>query len=78
MKTERGIGLIALIFCVLVIAVFLAFSVYLIRLDNVIRDKFEGNRWDIPAKVFARPLEIYATAPIAQSDFEQELILLGY
>lgn len=78
MKTERGIGLIALIFCVLIIAVFLAFSVYLIRLDNVIRDKFEGNRWDIPAKVFARPLEIYATAPIAQIEFEQELKLLGY
>ena len=78
MKTERGIGLLALIFCVLVIGVFLAFSVYLIRLDNVIRDKFEGNRWDIPAKVFARPLEIYATAPIAQTEFEQELKLLGY
>ncbi len=78
MKNERGIGLIALIFCVLVIAAFFAFSIYLIRLDNVIRDKFEGNRWDIPAKVFARPLEIYATAPIAQTEFEQELKLLGY
>lgn len=78
MKSERGIGIIALIFCLLVIAAFLAFSVYVVRLDNVIRDKFEGNRWDIPAKVFARPLEIYANAPIAQTDFEQELKLLGY
>ena len=71
MKSERGIGIIALIFCLLVIAAFLAFSVYLVRLDNIIRDKFEGNRWDIPAKVFARPLEIYTNAPIAQTDFEQ-------
>ncbi len=78
MKSERGIGLIAIIFCVLVIGSFLAFSAYLIRLDNVIRDKFEGNRWDIPAKVFARPLEIYVNAPVSQSDFEQELQLLGY
>ena len=78
MKSERGIGIIALIFCLLVIAAFLAFSVYLVRLDNIIRDKFEGNRWDIPAKVFARPLEIYTNAPIAQTDFEQELKLLGY
>ena len=54
MKSERGIGIIALIFCVLIIGAFLAFSVYLIRLDNLIRDKFEGNRWDIPAKVFVR------------------------
>ncbi|OTG66605.1 penicillin-binding protein 1B [Acinetobacter silvestris] len=78
MKSERGIGIIALIFCLLIIAIFLAFSIYLVRLDNIIRDKFEGNRWDIPAKVFARPLEIYANAPIAQNDFEQELKLLGY
>ncbi|OTG81653.1 penicillin-binding protein 1B [Acinetobacter sp. ANC 4648] len=78
MKSERGIGIIALIFCILIIAIFFAFSIYLVRLDNIIRDKFEGNRWDIPAKVFARPLEIYANAPIAQNDFEQELKLLGY
>lgn len=78
MKSERGIGIIALIFCLLVIAVFVAFSIYVIRLDNIIRDKFEGNRWDIPAKVFARPLEIYANAPIDQADFQQELSLLGY
>jgi penicillin-binding protein 1B len=78
MKSQRGMGLLALIFSVLVIAGFVGFSIYLIRLDNVIRDKFEGNRWDIPAKVFARPLEIYANAPISQSDFEQELKLLGY
>lgn len=78
MKSERGIGVIALIFSVLIIAAFLAFSIYLIRLDNVIRDKFEGNRWDIPAKVFARPLEVYANAPVTQQDFQQELQLLGY
>ncbi len=78
MKSERGLGLIALIFCVLIIAAFLAFSIYLVRLDTIIRDKFEGNRWDIPAKVFARPLELYANAPVAASDFEQELKLLGY
>lgn len=78
MKSERGIGLIALIFSVLIIAAFVVFSIYLIRIDNVIRDKFEGNRWDIPAKVFARPLEVYANAPIDQADFQKELGLLGY
>lgn len=78
MKSERGIGLIALLFSVLIIAAFVIFSIYLIRIDNVIRDKFEGNRWDIPAKVFARPLEVYANAPIDQADFQKELGLLGY
>ena len=78
MKSERGIGFIALIFCLLIIAAFVVFSIYLIRLDNIIRDKLEGNRWDIPAKVFARPLEVYANAPVTQADFQKELGLLGY
>ena len=78
MKSERGIGIIALIFSLLIIGGFLVFSIYLIRLDNIVRDKFEGQRWDIPAKVFARPLEIYANAPLTQADFTEELKLLGY
>ena len=78
MKSQRGIGIIALLFCILIIAAFVAFSVYLIRLDNVVRTKFEGQRWDIPAKVFARPLQIYNSAPISQAEFIQELELLGY
>ncbi|OTG95202.1 penicillin-binding protein 1B [Acinetobacter sp. ANC 4654] len=78
MKSERGIGLLALIFSILVIGAFLVFSIYLIRMDNIVRDKFEGQRWDIPAKVFARPLEVYTNAPVNQTDFTQELKLLGY
>lgn len=73
MKFERGIGFFALIFSILVIGAFIALSIYLIRLDNIIREKFEGQRWDIPAKVFARPLEIYNNAPITQANFTQEL-----
>lgn len=78
MKYERGLGFIALIFSVLVISAFVAFSIYLIRLDNIVRDKFEGQRWDIPAKVFARPMEIYVNAPVSQQDLQEELKLLGY
>lgn len=78
MKYERGLGFIALIFSVLVISAFVAFSIYLIRLDNIVRDKFEGQRWDIPAKVFARPMEIYVNAPVNQQDLQEELKLLGY
>ncbi|RFS29290.1 penicillin-binding protein 1B [Acinetobacter sp. SWAC5] len=78
MKSERGIGIIAFIFCVLIIGMFVAMSVYLIRIDNIVRTKFEGQRWDIPAKVFARPLEIYTNAPVNQEDLSQELKMLGY
>ena len=78
MKRERGFGFLAFIFLLLVIGAGIVLSIYLVRLDNVVRDKFEGRRWDIPAKVFARPLELYANAPITQNDFIQELQLLGY
>ncbi len=44
MKFERGIGFFALIFSILVIGAFIALSIYLIRLDNIIREKFEGQR----------------------------------
>ncbi|MEG2268887.1 MAG: hypothetical protein RSC68_31715, partial [Acinetobacter sp.] len=47
MKSERGMGFLALIFSIIVISIFVAFSIYLIRLDNIVRDKFEGQRWDI-------------------------------
>ena len=78
MKSERGIGAIAFIFCILVIGAFVAFSVYLIKIDNVVRAKFEGQRWDIPAKVFARPMEIFTNAPVSQDDMQEELKMLGY
>ena len=78
MKYERGIGLFALLFCIIIIGAFVVFSIYLIQLDNIVRDKFEGKRWDIPAKVFARPLEIFNNAPVNQADMLEELKLLGY
>ncbi|MBA3002998.1 MAG: penicillin-binding protein 1B, partial [Desulfurivibrio sp.] len=35
------------------------FALYVIYLDKVIRQKFDGKRWALPAVVYARPLELY-------------------
>lgn len=78
MKSQRGLGFFLFIFMILLIAGFVALGMYLVRLDDIIRSKFEGQRWDIPAKVYARPLEIYNQAPVSQSNFLQELNMLGY
>ncbi|WP_092749099.1 penicillin-binding protein 1B [Acinetobacter boissieri] len=78
MKSQRGLGVFLLIFTICFVVGFIALSIYLVRLDGVIRSKFEGQRWDIPAKVYARPLEIYNQAPISESNFLQELNMLGY
>lgn len=47
-------------------------------MDRHIRAEFEGKRWALPAKVFARPLELYAGAPLSINDLKIELQALGY
>jgi len=51
---------------------------YVIYVDFVIRDRFEGNRWEIPARVYASPLELYAGLPLKQHELLQELSRLNY
>jgi len=53
-------------------------GIYLAFLDNLVRVKFEGKRWAVPARVYARPLDLYAGASIGPEQFAQELTRLGY
>ena len=53
-------------------------SAYVVRLDFQIRDKFEGTRWAVPARVFARPLELTPGAPVTAGAIQAELELAGY
>jgi len=52
-----------------------AYSLYL---SKIVRVKFDGKRWAIPAQVYARPLELYAGASMTKSTFSAELKRLGY
>jgi penicillin-binding protein 1B len=40
--------------------------------------EFEGRRWDIPAQVYAAPLELYAGRAVSAEDLVAELKRLGY
>ena len=40
--------------------------------------EFEGRRWDVPAQVFAAPLELYAGRALSADDLVGELKRLGY
>jgi len=51
------------------------FAVYL---DAVVQEKFSGKRWTVPAKVYARPLELFVGQKLAKDDFLKELDALGY
>ena len=52
--------------------------VLLIYLDAQVRDRFDGHRWSLPAKVYARPLELYVGKQLAAGQLQFELQQLGY
>ncbi len=56
----------------------LALGGYMLHLDGVIRAQFEGKRWALPARVYARPMELYAGMDMSAEQFAQELGLLHY
>ncbi len=78
LQKQHGLGLVSLIILIIFLIFFIGLGIYLVRLDNIVRDRFDGQRWDIPAKVFARPLELYSQADTSKSDILEELRLLGY
>lgn len=76
-KNNRGFisksSLFKILFTLLVLM-----GLLLLFLDVQIRHQFEGKRWAVPAKVFARPLELYAGSPLSLKDLKIELRGLGY
>ena len=52
--------------------------IYANYLDKVIRQKFDGKRWSVPAVVYARPLELYPGLSLAPAVLAEELQLAGY
>ncbi|WP_413786883.1 penicillin-binding protein 1B [Psychrobacter urativorans] len=53
-------------------------ALYLVKLDRTITHKFEGKRWDIPAKVYSQPLELYQGASVDNDTIKTWLELLNY
>ena len=76
-KHPLWLGAIAL---VIVATVALTFSAThsLERLDTRIQTVFDGPRWSIPARVYARPLELYQGLALPQQEIIHELQRLGY
>lgn len=52
--------------------------VWVIYLDVTVRAKFDGKKWALPARVYARPLELYQGLALTSELLEQELRALGY
>jgi penicillin-binding protein 1B len=56
-------------------AAFLAFALYL---DLRVTGEFEGRRFSLPARIYARPIELHAGTRVPQAEVEAELRALGY
>lgn len=78
---HRQRGFLLTLFLLFVIGTLLAImgaGLYVLSLDGEVRQKFEGKRWALPAKVYARPLELYSGAPLSPADVRDELAILHY
>src|SRR5256712_7475798 len=51
---------------------------FTLYLDFRVRSEFEGRRFALPARIYARPLELHAGLRIAQIDVTRELQEAGY
>jgi penicillin-binding protein 1B len=73
-KNKHYRRILFLIFSVLTIA----FIVYMSILDQRITQKFEGRIWQLPAHVYARPLELFVGKSISVEQLKFELDYLNY
>jgi penicillin-binding protein 1B len=53
-------------------------AAYLVYLDAQVRERFEGNKWDLPAKVYARPLTLYPGLALSPQQLKAELQWADY
>ena len=78
-RSNTSLGWISWIWIFKLTTVLLVLGVVaLIYLDAQIRHRFEGHRWSLPAKVYARPLELFTGQQLAQGQLKFELTQLGY
>ena len=56
----------------------LAGAAYTLFLDFRVRNEFEGRRFALPARIYARPLELHAGLRVSQAAVERELRELAY
>lgn len=54
------------------------FAAYAFYLDAQIKKGFSGNKWEVPAQIFARPLRLSKGEEITPQEVIDELNLLGY
>ncbi|CAK0782033.1 peptidoglycan glycosyltransferase/peptidoglycan DD-transpeptidase MrcB [Gammaproteobacteria bacterium] len=76
---QRGIGYIAIRLALGLLLGLLAIALsHALVLDKQVREQFDGKRWELPARVYARPLELYQGLDLKPAQLQAELTSLGY
>ncbi len=60
------------------LSLLLVASAFTLYLDQRVRSEFEGRRFALPARIYARPLELHVGLRMAPPDLVEELKGLGY
>lgn len=66
------------ILLLLAVPLSVALVLYVLYLDQVVQTKFEGKRWSVPSRVYARALELYPQKQLTADKLLAELKLIGY
>lgn len=51
---------------------------WVVWLDIQVRSEFDGRKWDLPSRVYARPLSLYEGKPLSKRSLLAELKAAGY
>ena len=60
------------------LTVFVLGAGYVAWLDLRVTSAFEGKRWAVPARIYARPLALYPSMTIGERELSEELVSAGY
>jgi penicillin-binding protein 1B len=74
-RRRRLLAKLTLYIALLGIVAVVAYGVWL---DLSVRSRFEGQRWQVPAHIYARALELYPGASVSLDDTLAELTRAGY
>jgi len=66
------------LFWKILLAITVVAGALLVYLDAMVSTTFRDRRWEVPASVYARPMELYPGLRLQAADLEYELNLLGY
>lgn len=62
----------------LLLIALVGFTAYMLYLDAIIAQQFSGNKWQVPAQIYARPLILSVKEEVGAKEIIEELELLGY